>query len=137
MSNRRYSRAECNEKLLQIQLGVLRERDLDPERRLEVVHVHVERGEGIVILAAEIVVRLAEAVLVHGRRAIRAEQHRLLRTVHLLDGDVHLGEYGARDGELGIDVSFRRRILEVDRPVVTILLLAQIKCKLIVDSQVI
>lgn len=132
-----YSRAECNEKLLQIQLGVLRERDLNPQRRLEVIHVHVERGESIVILAAEIVVRLAEAVLVHGRRAIRTEQHRLLRAVDFFDGDIHLGEHGTRDGKLGVDVGFRRRVLEVDCPIMAILFLAQIERELVVDGQVI
>lgn len=40
----KYSRAKCYEELLQVEFGILREGNLNPHRRLEVVHVNVERG---------------------------------------------------------------------------------------------
>lgn len=69
-----YSRAECNEKLLQIQFRILRERYLYPQWRLKVIDIHVKRSESIVIFVAEVVVSLTETVLIHDRRAICAEQ---------------------------------------------------------------
>lgn len=106
-SNLWYSRAECNEKLLKIQFGVLRERDLDPQWRLKVIDIHVERSESIVIFATEIVVCFAETVLVHGRRTICSEQQRFFWTIYFLDSHIHLGKYGTRDRKLGINIDFR------------------------------
>lgn len=76
-------------------------------------------------------------MLVHDGRAIRADQHRLLRGVHSLYRDVHFRKHGARDGELGVDFGLRRRVLEIDRAVVTILLLAQVERELVVNSQIV
>lgn len=107
---------------------------MNPQWRLKVVDVHIEHGESIVIFVAEVVIRFAEAVLVHNRRAICTQQQRLLRTVYFLDSDIHLGQNGARDGEFGVHVGFRRRVLEIDRSIMTVLLLAKIECELIIDS---
>ena len=62
--NGRYSRRKRYEKLLQIQLGILGERDLNPERWLEVVNVNVERRERIVVLVAEAIIGFTKAMLV-------------------------------------------------------------------------
>jgi len=71
-SNLWYLRAECYEKLLQIQFRVLRERNLYPERRLKVIDIHIKRGKSVIIFA-EIVIRFAETMFVHGGCAIRAD----------------------------------------------------------------
>lgn len=107
---------------------------MDPQRRLKVVNIHVECGESIVIFVAEVVIRFAEAMLVHNRRAICTQQQRLLRTVYFLDGDIHLGKYGTRNRELRIDLGFRWRVLEIDRSVVTVFLLTKIERELIIDG---
>lgn len=93
---------------MEIQLGILGEGDLDPYGWLKVVHVDVERGQRVVVLAAEAVVRFAETVLVHVRRAVRAQQKRYLHRVRFLDGHVHFGEHGTGDREFRVDVGLRR-----------------------------
>lgn len=90
---------------------------------MKVIDVHVERSESIVIFATEIIIRFAETVLVHGRRTICAEQQWFFRTIYFLDSHIHLSKYRTCDRKLGVNVSFRWRILEVDRPIVAILFL--------------
>jgi hypothetical protein len=50
------SRGKCDEKLLQIQFGILRKCNLNPQRWLEVVDVNIERRYRNVIIVAELIV---------------------------------------------------------------------------------
>lgn len=53
LSSLPHSPRECYEKLLQVQLGILREGNLYPQRRMKVIHVHIERGQRHIPLDAK------------------------------------------------------------------------------------
>jgi hypothetical protein len=127
----RHSRRKSDEKLLQIQLGILRERDLYPQGRLEVVHVHVERGQSYVVFDAEVVFRLCEfgpescAVVIYVDRL-------LLFGVAPADCYVHLGKNRTCYREVGVDVGFDRGVAEVYLGVVAVFFLRQVEGELVV-----
>jgi hypothetical protein len=125
------TRRKSDEKLLQIQLGILRERDLYPQGRLEVVHVHVERGQSYVVFDAEVVFRLCEfgpescAVVIYVDRL-------LLFGVAPADCYVHLGKNRTCYREVGVDVGFNRGVAEVYLGVVAVFFLRQVEGELVV-----
>lgn len=118
----KYSRAKCYEELLQVEFGILREGNLNPHRRLEVIYVNVERGQCIIVLATETVTVFDKSMLIHAGGAIRTKNQRYFRRVPSLHGDVHFSQYGTRNGKLSIDIGFWRRILKIDRSILTVLL---------------
>lgn len=130
-----HSRRKCYEKLLQIQFRILRKRNLYPERRLEIVHVHVERGQRHIVLDAKVMFRLREAI--PETRTIHIAKHCLFRSTCGAYGNVHFGRYTARDREIGIDVRLDGRITEIDLCEMAILLLGQIERELIVNGQIV
>lgn len=133
-----YLRGKRDKKLLQIQLGILRERNLNPQRWLEVIHVNVERcyRHVVVRVVAELIIVLRESL--SERRAVDvAGEDFLLGLVECPYRDVHLGGYAARDGEISVDVSLHRRIAKIDLRVVPVLLLRQIESELIVNREII
>lgn len=134
-TSKQHLRGKCDEKLLQIQFGILRERNLYPQRRLKIVHIHIERGQRHIVLDAELVLRLREAIPKTG--AIHIAEHGLLRSAGRPNGDVHFGRHTARDGKVCVNVRLDGRIAEIDLREMPILLLRQIERKLIVDGQIV
>lgn len=123
------------EKLLQIQFRILGERNLYPQRRLEIVHIDIERGQRHIVLDAKVMFRLREAI--PKTRAIHIAVDRLLWSAGRAYCDVHFGRNTARNRKVRIDVGFDGRIAEIDLREMAVLLLRQIERKLIVNGQII
>lgn len=69
--------------------------------------------------------------------AVDGVEDAFLLSVGRADGDVHLGQHGACDAKVGVDVRLDGRITEVDLREVAVLLLGQVERELVVDGQVI
>lgn len=72
-------RRECDEKLLQVEFGILRKRDLNPQRWLEVVHVHIKGRMGVVF-RPKVILGLREPVVESGAIVTAENRSFILRS---------------------------------------------------------
>lgn len=129
-------RGKCNKELLQIQFRILRECNLYPQRRLEIVDINVECRYRHVVVVAELMVTFRESLSECCTIDV-GEERFLLRLIQCANGDVHLGGNATSDGKVCVYVRFDWRVAEVDLCVVTVFLLRQIKRKLVVNSEIV
>lgn len=126
---------KSDEELLQVQLRVLREGYLYPERRMEVVDIHIERGQRRVPVYAERVLGLREPVSERG--TVYGRDQGPLHAAVRPHRNVHLGGHTTDYGKVGIDVGLDGRVPEIDLRKVPIVLLRQIERELVVNGQVV
>ena len=126
---------EGDEELEEVQLGVLREGDDDPEGGLEVVNINIE---GRVLLISKGVISFREAVF-EIWAILLCQDHvfffALFRRVSICQ--VHLGIDGAGYGEININIRLGRDILEVDGSVMFVLRLWKVERELVVDGEIV
>jgi hypothetical protein len=115
---------------------MLRERDDDPKRGLEVVNINIKSR---VFFVPKCVITLRKSKLEHGTIFLCQDQilfpGTLFRRMPICQ--IHLCWYGAGDGEVDINIGFGGDILEVDGCVVLVLGLAEVESELIVDGEVV
>lgn len=114
----------------EIQLWILRKRNLHQHRSLEAVNVNVKRR---VVVGAKIIFGVRKTLLKILARLVAEENDFRFRSA--LHRDVYESLYVARDGEIGVDVCFRGRVHEVDFRVILILRLGQVEGELIIDCE--
>jgi len=115
---------------------MLRKRDDNPKRRLEVININIESR---VFFIPKCVITLRKSKLEHGTIFLR--QHQILFSGTLFGRmpicQIHLCWNGAGDGEVDINVGFGGDILKIDGCVMLVLWLTEVESELIVDGEIV
>lgn len=113
----------------------MRECNLNPKWRLEVVHVHVEHGHRDIIISTKMVFSFGKTMT--KLRAILIQEHRFFRPVCLAHRNVHAGGYAAQNTKISIDVRLNWGVTKVDLGEMAILFLREIEGELIVNGEIV